>query len=68
MPERQRLGVKPAAEYVGMSEWTLRKWAYTGKIASIKISTRLLFEKSELDRIIAEGTRPRLETSAAATA
>lgn len=58
MPERQRMGVKDASNYTGLSEWTLRKWAYAGKLGSIKLSTRLLFDKTELDRILTENTRP----------
>jgi excisionase family DNA binding protein len=60
MSERQRMGVKDASHYTGLSIWTLRKWAYAGKISSIKLSTRLLFDKTELDRILAENTRPRM--------
>jgi predicted site-specific integrase-resolvase len=59
MPIRQRMDVKEASHYTGLSEWTLRKWSYAGKVASIKLSTRLLFDKTELDRILAENTRPR---------
>lgn len=58
MPMCQRMGVKDASQYMGLSEWTLRKWAYAGKVASIKLSTRLLFDKEELDRVLTENTRP----------
>jgi excisionase family DNA binding protein len=58
MPIRQRMGVKDASHYMGLSEWTLRKWAYAGKVASIKLSTRLLFDKAELDKVLTENTRP----------
>ena len=58
MLKRQRMCVKDASHYTGLSEWTLRKWAYSGKVASIKLSTRLLFDKAELDRVLTENNRP----------
>lgn len=58
MPIRQRMGVEDASDYMGLSKWTLRKWAYAGKVASIKLSTRLLFDKAELDKVLTENTRP----------
>ena len=60
MQSRQLIGVDEAAHNLGLSPWTLRAWAYKGKIASVKISTRLLFDKAEIARVIAENERPRL--------
>lgn len=55
------LGVNKAEAIYGVSRWTLRRWAYDGKIASIKLGRRLLIPVAELERLVAEGTRPALE-------
>lgn len=47
-----------------LSPWTVRKMAYTGRIASVKIGVRLLIPRSELQRLIDEGLRPRRGESA----
>ena len=51
--------VKEAAQRLGISVWTLRKKAYEGNVASVKIGAKLLIPESEIDRIILEGMRPR---------
>jgi excisionase family DNA binding protein len=56
----QLLGVDKAEAIYGVSRWTLRRWAYDGKIASVKMGKRLLIPIAELERLVAEGTRPRL--------
>jgi hypothetical protein len=43
----------------GPSQWIWRRLAYSGRVTSIKIGTRLLIPRSECERIMAEGTRPR---------
>ena len=61
---RRRLaGVQEGADYLGISVWSLRNWCYQGRCASVKMGDRLMVEWSELDRIIAESTRPRLESA-----
>jgi excisionase family DNA binding protein len=58
---RELVGVDQAAAILGgLSPWTLRAWAYKGTLASHKIGTRLMFDRAELDRFIAESERPRL--------
>jgi excisionase family DNA binding protein len=51
--------VKDAAERLGISIWTLRKKAYEGVIASVKIGAKLLIPESEIERLVREGMRPR---------
>ena len=63
MHNRQLIGVEEAAHNLGISPWTLRSWAYKGKVASVKISTRLLFDRAEIERVICEHERPRLEVA-----
>ena len=51
--------VKDAARQLGLSIWTLRKRAYEGNVASVKIGAKLLIPESEIERVIREGMRPR---------
>jgi predicted site-specific integrase-resolvase len=53
------LGVNEAEALSGVSRWTWRRWAYDGKVASVKLGKRLLIPSSEIARLIAENTRPR---------
>ena len=51
--------VKDAAQRLGISIWMLRKKAYDGNVASVKIGTKLLIPESEMVRLVQEGMRPR---------
>jgi excisionase family DNA binding protein len=51
--------VKDAAKRLGISIWTLRKKAYEGDVASVKIGAKLLIPESEIEQIIRDGMRPR---------
>jgi excisionase family DNA binding protein len=55
--------VKAAARRLGISIWTLRKKAYEGEVASVKIGAKLLIPESEIERMIREGLRPRRTAS-----
>lgn len=50
--------LRQAAHRTSTSEWTWRKWAATGKIATVKLGARVLVSEAEIERIIAAGTRP----------
>jgi excisionase family DNA binding protein len=54
------LGVDEAQARTGVSKWTWRRWAYDGKIDSVKLGRRLLIPTTEIDRLIGDNTRPRL--------
>jgi excisionase family DNA binding protein len=54
------LSVGEAEAQTGVSRWTWRRWAYDGKVASVKLGRRLLIPAAEIDRLVAENTRPRL--------
>lgn len=54
------LSVVDAEIISGLSRWTWRAWAYSGRIASVKVGRRLLIPATEIHRIIAEGTRPQV--------
>ncbi len=60
-PMAQRLiSIKDWARIMGISVWTARQWAYSGKIASHKLGTKLSIPVSELDRICDATVRPAL--------
>ena len=67
MPETKRkmkadyLSVGEAENMTGVSRWTWRRWAYDGKIASVKLGKRLVIPTSEIERLVAQNTRPALE-------
>ena len=55
------LGVAEAETLTGVSRWTWRRWAYDGKVASVKLGKRLLIPSAEIARLVEENTRPRVE-------
>jgi excisionase family DNA binding protein len=52
------VGVEEAERLTGISKWTWRRWAYDGRVASVKLGTRLLIPREEIMRLVAENTRP----------
>ena len=54
------IGVQQAADQLGLSVWTIRFWAYNGKISSHKLGSKLMVSTAEIDRIVAESERPRV--------
>lgn len=60
--EPELVGVNEAEIISGLSRWTWRAWAYSGRVTSVKAGRRLLIPVTEIRRVIAEGTRPRVET------
>lgn len=58
-PSTPRLmSVSEFADALGLSVWTIRQWAYAGRIASNKLGARLMIPVQELDRLITETARP----------
>jgi excisionase family DNA binding protein len=55
------LSVADAEAQTGISRWTWRRWAYDGKVGSVKLGRRLLIPLAEIERLVAENTRPALE-------
>ncbi len=53
------LTAKKAAQYLGISEHTVRQWASMGKIPKVKIGTALRFDVDDLDQLINEGRIPK---------
>ncbi len=57
--EPELIGVADAETLTGVSKWSWRSYAYSGRITSVKIGDRLLIPLTEVRRVIQEGTRPR---------
>ncbi len=58
------LDVHEAATLLGLkSPRTLYKWAYAGRIPSVKIGKLLRFRLSDLESLIAAGERPAFASS-----
>jgi excisionase family DNA binding protein len=49
------LGLKEAAEAVGLSHWTLRQYVREGKVKAIRLGRRVLIEPDELKRLVEQG-------------
>lgn len=50
--------VKEFARLLSISIWAARKWAYQGKIASVKLGSRLQIPTAEVSRVIRDNWRP----------
>ena len=55
--EQLALGLRQAAEAVGLSHWTLRAYVRQGRLRALKIGRRVLIEPSELQRLIEQGRK-----------
>jgi excisionase family DNA binding protein len=53
--ERRALSIEDAAESIGLSPWTLRKYISTGRINPTRIGRRVLIETSEIERLLEAG-------------
>jgi hypothetical protein len=58
--QTELLGMADAEAMTGRSRWSWRRDCYSGAIASVKIGRRLFVPISEVRRVIAENTRPRV--------
>jgi hypothetical protein len=60
--EPELLGMADAEAMTGRSRWSWRRDCYSGAVASVKIGRRLFVPIAEVRRVIAESTRPRLNS------
>lgn len=63
--ERPFYSVLDAECATGISRHTWRKWIRDGRIETVKIVRRVLIPRAEIERLIAENTRPRTVPSKA---
>jgi len=63
MNQQLALGLKEAAEAVGLSHWTLRQYIRDGKITAIRLGRRVLIEPSELERLVEQGRGGKTESN-----
>jgi excisionase family DNA binding protein len=59
MSEKLTIGLKEAAQTLGLSIWTLKRYVSDGRLACVRIGRRVLVEPGELARLVAEGRRRR---------
>ena len=62
--ERKFLSVTEAAAMTGISLWSWWRWGADGRIATTKIGNRVLIPIEEINRLAAEGMRPKIENAA----
>ena len=55
--EQLALGLRQAAEAVGLSHWTLRAWVRQGKVKAVRLGRKVLVEPGELQHLIAEARK-----------
>ncbi len=60
IPERY-VNIKQASKYTSLPVSTLYEWASVGKIPSIKIERRVLFDLEEINKAMASLKRPYLQ-------
>ncbi len=53
--------IKQVAEYTSLPVKTLYEWASTGRIPSIKLGRRVLFDLHEIDEVMVSLKRPYLQ-------
>ncbi len=50
--------IKEVSEYTSLPKATLYEWASTGKIPSIKIERRVLFDLNDIEKVMVSLKRP----------
>ncbi len=53
--------IKEVSEYTSLPAKTLYDWASTGKMPSIKIGRRVLFDLNDIDKVMVSLKRPYLQ-------
>ncbi len=53
--------IKEVSEYTSLPAKSLYEWASIGKIPSIKIGRRVLFDLNDIDKVMASLKRPHLQ-------
>ncbi len=61
MMTKRYANIKEVSEYTSLPKTTLYEWAGQGKIPSIKIGRRVLFDLNDIDKAMASLKRPHLQ-------
>ena len=48
------LSVARAADFLGISSWTVRAYIRNGKLIPVRLGRRVLLEEAEIERFVAE--------------
>ena len=57
MTSKRYVNIKEVSEYTSLATSTLYEWAATGRIPSIKMGSRVLFDLHEIDKVMASMKR-----------
>jgi len=52
------IGVEAAADRLGISVWTVYRWARAGRLVSIRLGRRRLFTEEDLQALITRARQP----------
>ncbi len=58
---KRYVSVKEVSVYTSLAKNTIYEWAGQGKIPSIKIGSRVLFDLNDIDKVMANLKRPYLQ-------
>ena len=56
MDRKPLLGMNEAARVVGVSHWTLRRWAKAGVVPAVRVGRKFLFRRAELEAWLRGGS------------
>ena len=52
------LTVKESADLLRISPYTLRQWIFKHKITFVRVGRRVLFRRTDLEKLIEDGVQP----------
>ncbi len=61
MMTKRYANIKEVSEYTSLPKATLYEWASLGKIPSIKLGRRVLFDLNDIDKVMTNQRRPCLQ-------
>tara|TARA_B100001964_G_C13719499_1_gene373952 strand:+ start:240 stop:512 length:273 start_codon:yes stop_codon:yes gene_type:complete len=61
MLDKRYANIKELSVYTSLPEKTLYEWANQGKIPSIKLGSRVLFDLNDIDKVMEYFKRPYLQ-------
>ncbi len=61
MMTKRYANIKEVSEYTSLPVKTLYEWAFIGRIPSIKLGRRVLFDLNDIDKVMVSLKRPYLQ-------